>query len=217
MLWIALALAAIAWLAASGKPGAGLLLAAALAPLAAMPVEPFSRRLSPLWLAALLAPALGLAGLAGAYPAAAGQARRGGQRLVLGALGYWWTVLAEPLLGHRLWLGAPAHVPPRHLWEASLTSTASHVIGPLLSTGVLFGALLWGVGALTLPFLVRGAHAALDVIAAAAWSAALCAAAPMLDSGLAAAGTHTTARGAVFGAVVGALLAVGARALRGPV
>jgi hypothetical protein len=216
-LWIALALAAIGWLAATGRPGVALLLTAALAPLAAMPAEPGSRRLSVLWLGALLAPALGFAGLAGAYPAVAGQARRWRQRLVMGALGYWWTVLAEPLLGRRLWLGAPSGVPPRHVWEASLTSTASHVLGPLLSPGALFGALLWGLGALLLGWIVRGAHAALDVVAATVWSAALCAAAPQLDAGLGAAAGHPAARGAVLGAVLGALVAVGARALRGPV
>ncbi|MCW3034369.1 MAG: eukaryotic-like serine/threonine-protein kinase [Solirubrobacteraceae bacterium] len=216
-LWVALALVGIAWLAATGKPGASLLLAAALAPLAAMPAEPYSRRVSPVWLVALLAPVLGLAGLAGAYPAVAGQAPRWRQRLVLGALGYWWTVLAEPLLGRRLWLGPPSPTPPHGAWEGSVTSAASHVVGPLLSTGVLFGALLWGGAALLLPWIVRGAHAALDVIAAVVWSAAVCSAAPALASGLHGAVGHASPRGAVLGAVLGGLLAVGARALRGPV
>jgi hypothetical protein len=216
-LWVALALAGILWLAVTGKPGAALLLAAALLPLVAMPAEPYSRRVSPVWLAALLAPALGVAGLAGAYPAVAGQAPRWRQRFVLGALGYWWTVLAEPLLARRLWLGPPAASPPRGVWEGSVTSAASHVLGPLLSSGVLLGALLWGAAALLLPWIVRGAHAALDVIAAVVWSAALCSAAPALDSGLRGAAGHASPRGAVLGAVLGGLLAVGARALRGPV
>lgn len=216
-LWVGLALAGAVWLAVTGMPGAALLLLAALAPLVAMPAEPYSRRVSPLWLAALLAPALGLAGLAGAYPAAAGQAAPWRRRVVLGALGYWWLVLAEPLLGRRLWLGPPAHAPARAVWEASLSSAASHVVGPLLSTGVLLGAALWGAGALVLPWIVRGAHAALDVVAAVVWSAALCAAAPRLDSGLAAAASHPSPRGAVLGAVLGGLLAIGSRALRGPV
>jgi hypothetical protein len=216
-LWVALALAAIAWLAATGEPGVSLLLGAALAPLAAMPPEPYSRRVSAMWLAALLAPVLGLAGLAGAYPAIAGQAPRWRQRLLLGALGYWWTVLAEPLLGRRLWLGPASATPPRAAWEGSLTSTASHVLAPLLSSGVLLGALLWAAAALILPWIVRGAHAALDVIAAVVWSAALCSAAPALDSGLRGAASHASPRGAVLGAVLGGLAAVAARALRGPV
>jgi hypothetical protein len=64
---------------------------------------------------------------------------------------------------------------------------------------------------------VRGAHAALDVIAAVVWSAALCSAAPALDSGLRGAASHASPRGAVLGAVLGGLVAVAARALRGPV
>ena len=67
-----------------------------------------------------------------------------------------------------------------------------------------------------LPWIVRGSHAALDVIAAIVWSAAICAAAPALDAGLGAAASHPSPRGAVLGAVLGALIAVGARALRGP-
>ncbi len=216
-LWIALAAAAAVWLAVTGRPGVSLLLAVALAPLAAMPAEPYSRRVSSLWLAALLAPALGAAGLAAAYPALAGQARRWRGRVVLGALGFWWLRLAEPLLGRRLWLGAPGHVPARAVWESSISSAATHVVAPLLSTGVLLGALLWGAGALLLPWIVRGTHVALDVIAAAVWSGALCAAAPVLDAGLRAGVAHPTPRGAVLGAALGALAAIGARALRGPV
>jgi hypothetical protein len=92
-----------------------------------------------------------------------------------------------------------------------------HVIGPLLSTGLLFGAALWAAGAVLLPLLVRGRNAALDVVAAVAWAAALAAAAPALDAGLAGQAAHATPRGAIVGAVLGAALAVASRALRGPV
>jgi eukaryotic-like serine/threonine-protein kinase len=215
-LWIALAIAAIVWQVVIGHSGVGILLGAALLPLVAMPSEPYSRRISPVWLECLLAPALGVVGLAGVFPAIAGQASGWRKRLVLGALGYWWTALAEPLLARRLWLGAPAGMPSRHVWEPSISSTVSHVLGPMLSTGVLLGALLWGAGALVLPWLVRGAHAVVDVVAVGVWTAALVLAAPVLDSGLSGAVAHPTPHGAVLGALVGAMLAVGARALRGP-
>jgi hypothetical protein len=88
----------------------------------------------------------------------------------------------------------------------------------MLSLGLLLGATLWAVGSALLPWIVRGRSAALDVVAATTWSAAIAAAAPALDSGLSA---HVVAypdpRGAVLGAVLGGLLAVAARALRGPV
>src|SRR5436190_1863319 len=210
-LWVGLAAAAVAWQAAAGRPGAALLLALALAPLAALP-----RRAGLGWLGAALAPILGLVRLAGAFPAAAGQARGWRLRAALGALGYWWLVLAEPLLGRHLWLGQPHGTPPRGQWEGSLHDAAVHVAGPMLSTGVLLGAALWAAAAVCLPWLVRGRRAALDVVAATMWSAALAAAAPNFDHGLSA-GAHAGPRGAVLGAVCGGILAVAARALRGPV
>jgi eukaryotic-like serine/threonine-protein kinase len=215
-LGLALSLAAIVWLCATGRAGVAVVLAAALAPLAAMPAERATRRVPAVWLAALLAPVLGLAGLAGAYPALAGQARRWRVRLLLGALGYWWLVLAEPLLARRLWLGAPAGLPARGAWEGSLASGLTHVVGPLLSTGTALGALLWGLAALVLPWVVRGASAATDLVAAVVWSALVVASAPAVDAGLRA-GSHPLPRGAVLAAVLGGLIAVGARALRGPV
>jgi hypothetical protein len=206
----------MAWLCATGRAGFAVLLAAGLLPLAAIPSERLSGHVPAIFLAGLLAPVLGLAGLAAAFPAVAGQARRWGQRFALGALGYWWLLLAEPLLARRLWLGAPAGVPPRANWEGSLVGAATHVVGPLLTPGALLGAALWGVGAVLLPMIVRGSHAALDVAAVAVWAAALALAAPALDVGLVH-GAHPLPRGVVLGAVLGALIAVGARALRGPV
>jgi hypothetical protein len=216
-LWIALAFGLIAWQAASGRAGVALLAAVALVPLAAMAPERGSRRLSPRWLSAALAPTLGIVGLAGVFPALAGQAMRWRQRLVLGALGYWWLVLAEPLLARRLWLG-PAHgTPARAIWEGSLQSTATHVIGPQLTLAVLGGALLWGAAALVLPLVVRGRSAVFDVVAAVAWSTAVIVAMGRLQEALGATTAHGSPRGAALAAVLGGLVAVGARALRGPV
>jgi hypothetical protein len=223
-LGLAAALGLVAWQAWSGRPGVSLLLAAALAPVFLAPAA----RSAPsggAWewfpgaklLGAALAPLLGLAGLAGAFPAIAGQAARWRSRALLGALGYWWLTLSEPLVGHRLWLGAPSATPPRAVWEGSISSAASHVLAPLLGFGVLLGALLWATGAVCLPLLVRGRRAALDVVAVTVWSASLAAAAPMLDRGLSNVAAHPSPRGAVLGAVMGGLLAVAARALRGPV
>jgi len=83
--------------------------------------------------------------------------------------------------------------------------------------GVLLGALLWAAGGAVLPWLVRGRSAVRDVVAVTVWSAAIAAAAPALDAGLGAHAMHPTPRGAVLGAILGAIVAVAARALRGPV
>jgi hypothetical protein len=204
--------AVVVWEAWVGRPGVALLMLAAVLPLLAVPTP--ARRGWPL---AALAPVLGLVGLAGAYPAVAGQAARWRNRAALGALGYWWLTLAEPLLARHLWLGEPPGTPARAVWEGSLSSSAVHVVGPALALGVLLGAALWALAAALLPVVVRGHSAALDVLAATIWSAVIVAAAPALDSGTLLGGAHASGRGAILGAMFGALLAVAARALRAPV
>ncbi len=215
--WLGCVLAAVAWEVASGRPGIALLLLTAAAPLLLLGSRPGLG-----WLAAALAPLLGLVGLAGVYPALAGQASGSSERAMLGALGYVWLILAGPLLaggstGARLWLAVPAGVPARAVWEGSLDSAATHVVGPALTTGLLFGAVLWAAAAVVLPWIVRGRSAALDTVAAVVWSAALIAATPYFDVGLSAGASIPQPRGAVLGAVLAAAIAIAASALRGPV
>jgi len=215
--WLAAAILLIGWQALTGRAGVALLVFAALLPLVLAPTRGRSSRIGAGWLACALAPVLGLAGLAGAFPAIAGQGSRWRDRAALAALGYWWLALAAPLLHRRLWLGQPSGMPARSAWEGSLSVTATHIIAPLLVLGVLLGALLWSVGAAVLPWVVRGRHAALDLLAVAIWSVAIAAVTPTLDAGLSAHVAHPSPRGAVLGAVLGGVVAVAARALRGPV
>jgi len=210
--WLGCALAAIVWQAWVGHPGAALLLLAAALPLAALP-----RRVGAGWLLSALAPILGLAGLANAFPAIAGQFPTWRARAAIGALGYWWLSLAEPLFARDLWLGGPPGVPVRATWEGSLSSCAVHVLGPMVSLDVLLGAAAWAGAAMLLPLIVRGRSAMLDVFAALAWSVALLAAEAVLLSGPSVHAAHLSPRGAVLGAALGATVAVAARALRGPV
>jgi serine/threonine protein kinase len=217
VVWLALAVALAVWQVAAGRPGAALLLLAALLPIAALPIGRRDRPGTGGWLLCALAPLLGSIGLAAAFPALAGQAARWRMRAALGALGYWWLLLAEPLAQRRLWLGAPSGTPSRELWEGSLQQTAAHLLWPLLSLAVLLGALLWALAAALLPLLVRGRGAALDVVAVTVWTAALIAITSRLHASLATAGSTAAPRGLVLGAVLGGVLAVAARALRGPV
>jgi hypothetical protein len=213
--WAAATAAVAIWQAAAGRPGVALLATVAALPLLIAP------RLPPQVLAAAAAPALGVVGLAGVFPAMAGQGARWFARAALGALGYWWLCLAEPLLGRRLWLGLPgvwASAPGAHaLWEGSLSATAQHVLVGMLSLGVLLGMVAWASAATLLPWLVRGRNAALDVVAATVWTAALLAALPLLERGLPGDVGNLAPRGALLGALLGGALAVVARALRGPV
>jgi hypothetical protein len=68
-----------------------------------------------------------------------------------------------------------------------------------------------------LPWIVRGASAAIDIVAATAWSAALLSAVPVVRAVAAGHAVQASPRGAVLGAVLGGVIAVAARALRGPV
>ena len=215
--WFGCTISAAVWQVSSGHPGIALLVLAATAPLLLM-----GRRFGVGWLAAALAPLLGLVGLAGAFPALAGQTSHWSERAALGALGYWWLILAEPLLaghspGARLWLGPPDGMPSPAVWQGSLDSAATHVVGPALTVGVLFGAILWGAGAVVLPWIVRGGSALRDTLAAVLWSAVLLAATPYFDDGLSGGASLPHPRGAVLAAILAAAIAIAARALRGPV
>jgi hypothetical protein len=212
LVWLGCLLAAAAWQAAEGRAGVSLLVLAAGAPLLALP-----RRSGPGWLAPVLAPVLGFAGLASAFPALAGQRAGWRARAALAALGFWWLALAEPLLGRRLWLGPPSGLPSRTVWEASFGKAATHVVGATLTVELLLGAAVWALASVILPWIVRGRSAALDVGAAAAWTVALLAAVPLLDRALFAHASQSSPRGVLLGAVLGCALAVCARALRGPI
>jgi hypothetical protein len=212
LIWIGCLLALAGWQLAVGRGGVSLLLLAAGAPLLVMP-----RRSGPGWLAAALAPALGLAGLAGAFPAVAAQRAGWRARAALAMLGFWWLALAESLLERRLWLGPPSGLPPRAAWEGSFGSAATHVVAATFTPELLIGAGVWALAAAILPWMVRGRGAALDVIAALVWATALLAATPLLDRALLSHASQPSPRGALLGAGVGCALAVCARALRGPV
>jgi serine/threonine protein kinase len=211
LVWVGCVLAVAAWQAAQGRAGVSLLVLAAGLPLLALP-----RRCGPGWLAAALAPVLGLAGLAGAFPALAGQRASWRARAALALLGFWWLALAEPLLAKHLWLGPPAGLPPRAVWEASFDTASEHVVGPMLTVELLIGAVVWALAAAILPWLVRGRSAALDVTAAVAWTVGLLAAVPLVERSLLPHSNDPSPRGALLGAVLGCALAVCARALRGP-
>jgi len=210
LVWIALALAAAVWQALSGLPGVALLVLAAAAPLALLP-----RRAGPGWMAAAAAPALGALGLAGAFPALAGQRARPLARAGLAALGFWWLALAEPLLARRLWLGVPPGTPTRAAWERSF-APAAHLLGDVLTLDVAIGAAVWALAAAALPWIVRGRNAAVDVLAAVAWTIFLLGAVPVSERALLHHAAPGNPRGVVLGAALGCALAVCARALRGP-
>jgi hypothetical protein len=202
--WLLVAIALIGWLAVAA-PGGALLLALALAPVPAL-----LPRHGPAWSLPALAPLLGVAGLAGAWPAVAGQAARWPVRAALGGLGGWWLALAEAWTSGRLLTGPASGVLPRAAWEGSALHAVRGAVWPLLSAGALALAVLWALAAVLLPLLVRGRSAALDLVGAAAWAATLAAVTQALAEGL----LLDPPRGLVPGAVLAGVIAVAARAAR---
>jgi hypothetical protein len=188
--WLLAAAGGVAALAEPWPEAAALVAAAAVV----MPV--LLRHDGLAWSVPAGAPALGLATLAGAYPALAGCARRAYTRAVLGAAGLWWLLLAEPLLDRDLALGTEP-------------GDAATVLAAVATSGALLVAPIWALAAVVLPWLVKGRTLAGDVVGAAAWAAGLAAATAAVTgyAGL------DEPRGLAAGAVVAAVLAMmGARA-----
>lgn len=211
IIWWTCALGLIIWQAYAGRPGVALLLGAGALPLVVLP-----RRASPGWLVSVLAPALGLIGLAGAYPAVGGQFSRWRTRGTLGALGYWWLILAEPLTGERLWLGRNLSASVLATWQGSLRASAVHVVYPSLTLGTLLGCMAWAAAAIILPWIMRGHSFVMDLLAAAGWAIALALAEPLLDRGLSAHASQPSPRGLIASAILCAVLAICATAIRAP-
>jgi hypothetical protein len=153
------------------------------------------------WAFPALAPLLGFAALACAYPALAGRARSAWQRAALGAAGAVWLLLAEAVLEQRLLIGTGATG-----WKDDAGRAFDAVIAPPFSSGLILIAVVWALAALVLPWLVRGRYAGPDVVGASAWAAAL-------GSGTAAVAEWAgadPARGLVPGAIAAGVLALAA-------
>ena len=188
--WLIAAAGCVAALAGPWPEAAALVAAAAAVPPLLL------RRNGLTWSLPAVAPALGLAGLAGAYPAVAGRSGGLWTRAALGAAGLWWLLLAEPLLDREIALG-------------TAPGSAGDVLETLAGSGALLLAPLWAAAAAVLPWLVAGRSLALDVIGAATWAAALGAGTAAVAGWAGLAEPHGMAAGAVAAAV---LAVIGARA-----
>jgi hypothetical protein len=198
--WIGLGATGIAWLVASGEPGAALVLALAIAPV------PLLLRQAPwAWSAPALGPVFGALGLAVAFPALAGRWADAWQRAALGALGAWWLTLAEPLYETRLLFGAPPGTLSRTAWEGSVPDAITHAVLPLLGGPVLLLAGVWAGAALVMPWVVRGRAGITRALGAIAWATAVVAATGVLGIGAGGPGTGSVLLGAA--AAVGVALA----------
>jgi eukaryotic-like serine/threonine-protein kinase len=181
---------------------------AALLVFLAVALPPLALRAVPLaWSAPAAAPALGLLGLAGAFPALAGTARSAWTRAALGVTGLWWLLLAEPLLGRDLLFGLARDLPSRPHWDDAASIAASDVVRPLVTSGAPLQAVLWGVAALVMPWVVRGRSLSVDIVAATVWAAGLAGATASIGEAVG----GSPPKGLVAGALAAGILAVGWR------
>jgi eukaryotic-like serine/threonine-protein kinase len=201
--WLASTLALAALAASQDRAGGALVvLLAMLVPVISMPRRGVG------WPLSAGAVALGLVGLAGAWPAAAARIGHSAwRRAALGLAGWAWLVCSTPLAGSDLYAAQPASIPAPGVWIGSVPVTFHHVLGPILSSGLLAPAPVWALAAVVLPWCQRAGSLALEVVLVTVWAAILVSATEVA-LGL---GGHPGApapRGAVLGAVAGGLVAL---------
>jgi len=203
--WLLSVIGLCAWLVSpeADRQGTALLLAAAAAP-----VPLLLPRAGLLWSVPVLAPLLGTIALAPAFVGVAALAPTPARRAGLAAAGFWWLVLGEALSGRALLFGAPDGTLARIHWEGSSSTAATDALQPLLTTPVLAPAVLWAVGAVALPLVVRGRWLAVDLMGAAVCATGLVAAHIALGDALAADVALDQPRGALAGGIAAVLLVV---------
>jgi hypothetical protein len=163
--WLFLIAGCGGWVAATGYPGAALLIAlAALVPVLLLP------RHSSRWPLGAVAPALGVVHLAGLWPALAGRGPRAWERAGLGAVGWIWTTAAGLLSSRALYSDSGGPLPGG--WLTSLDRTGAHVLSRLFSPGQLAAVAVWALAAILVPWLGRRSIA-LRIVLSSAWAAGL--------------------------------------------
>jgi len=202
--WLASALALCGWLAtAGGRPGSALVVL-----VAAMAVPLLLPRAGLLWSLPVAAPLLGALGLAPAFVGLAALAPTALRRAGLAAAGLVWLFGAEALTGQALLFGVPDAVPDAATWQDSLSAAASDVVAPIASSPQTTALIVWAGFAALLPLLLRGRWLAMDCVGAALWAAGLMVALAAVGDMVAGGAGLDQARGAVAGALVGAVAAV---------
>jgi hypothetical protein len=189
--------------AIDGRPGAAIMVL--LAGLLPVPLLLFDGAAWPL---SSGAPALGMIGLGGAWPAVAGRARGPWRRAILGGCGWVWLVLAAPLAGTGLYLAQVSGIPAPEAWTGSIRETLDTVLRPTLTSGVLAAAPVWALGAMVLPWLVRGRSLQIDVVLVVVWAATVVSASTTAIALVRPGSVHLAQGTAVFGAIVGAAIAL---------
>ncbi len=201
--WLAITSGLIAAALATGHAGSALLLIPlALAPLLLLP------RAGAAWPLAAAAPALGIIGLAGAWPALAAKARTPARRAGLGAAGWIALITAAPFTANGLYLQLAPNTPPPSIWTGSAYEALHHVLAPLITDGLWAPAPVWALAAVALPRLVSRRSLKLDIARVTLWSALLVAATAAALGAAGAPKALQTPTSAVLGAAAAAIVAL---------
>lgn len=169
--WLALAATTAAIAASQHEAGVAMVaMIAALTGVVAFPLRGTS------WPLPGAAAAVGLIGVATAWPALAARAPTIARRAMLGAAGWAWVLL--------LAAGAKvANRPAEAVWSSSAYETWHHVLVPIVTSGALLVGTIWAAAAACAPYAARGRSLGLDIVRTVVWAAVL-ASATMLPRGL---------------------------------
>jgi serine/threonine protein kinase len=201
--WLILTAVLTVLAAAQGHPGAAIvLILAASLPALLLPLRGAS------WPLAAAAPALGLMGLAGAWPALAGSVRGPWRRAALGAIGWLWVLLVGAIAGSGLYLRTIPGIPQPHAWIGSVDQAASMMLRPVISSGAPAGAVVWALAALTLPWVRRGRSLQVDIVMVTVWAATFVSATGTVLAIAHPGETLLTTQTAVIGGIAAAVVAL---------
>jgi hypothetical protein len=179
---------------AAGRPGLALVLGALSAPAI----------LVTSWLpwagVPLIAPLLGAVSAGGAYPALAGSRGALRERLVLGALGWWWMLCGAAALGLGSTGGLIDDLP--NDWTTSTSVAAKSLLAPLVAPEALLGAALFAIAAGVLGLILRAGHMAMALLGALLWAAGLQAALHLVAGGALAGAPLLPAAAALIAVIV---------------
>jgi hypothetical protein len=201
--WLAITSGLTTAALATGHAGSALvLIPLALAPVVLLP------RAGAAWPLAAGAPALGVIGLAGAWPALAAKARTPARRAGLGAAGWIALITAAPFTAGGLYLQLAPNTPPPSIWTGSAYEALHHVLAPLISNGLWAPAPVWALAAVALPRMVTHRSLKLDIARVTLWSALLVAATAAALGAAGAPKALQTPTSAVLGAAAAAIVAL---------
>jgi serine/threonine protein kinase len=166
--WLVATLGVLVVAIAHGQTAAALVIGPAMiVPVLLMPAAGVA------WPLAAGSPALGVIGLAGAWPALAARAPTAWRRAALGFTGWLWLAIATPLAGTALYLHQLPGTPTTSVWMTSSSDAVHHVVGPLLTSGAVLPGAVWALAAVTLPSLVNGRSLVADTIRVIGWATLL--------------------------------------------